>query len=64
MPMAVTAICIDIITVTVDSFMSCLFVCQEDFVAFHLPSYVEIIVFKTELRAASACVEAMYSTFH
>ena len=59
MPVAVIAICIDIFTVTTDSFMSCVFVCQEDFVAFHLPAYVEIIVFKTELCVALACVEAM-----
>ena len=43
--MAVIAICIDIITVTADSFMSCVFVCQEDLIAFYLPSYIQIIVF-------------------
>ena len=58
-PVADIAICIDIITVTTDGFLSCLCVCQKDFVVFHLPSYIERILFKTKLCAALLCVEAM-----
>jgi hypothetical protein len=59
MPVTVITICKDIITLTIDSFLSCVCVCEEDFVMFRLPSYVEIILFKPELCAASACVEGM-----